>query len=245
MPTPIPPDRLPRLKKALNDYSAKDMESQQKLAELYGVALSRFTTLIKSRLKDFPPAKTKGDRTNWYPARAAIQVMINYTEGKGALKRESAQRAAAVLAGEPVPATDGESPAAKNPGWPEGLMTPQELDRLASAQTRIWRLKKEQGEYVLRSEVEDMARRVFSLITQRIMNIPNIVDANGKLPPAERAALQRECREINLALYRETEGLLDHADSGNAGVESAPIGVVHHSKRRRGRKREGRMAGTT
>ena len=169
MPTPIDPKRLPGLKAALDGFGDDDRASQRQLADLYGVANSRFSTLTKTRFPDFPPAERHDDKTFWYPARAAIASMIAYMENTGAAKKAAARRHSEIMgrvagtaAATPVPVAAQAEPQP---------LSASELDRLASAQTRMWKLKKDQGFYTLTSEVRRIARGVNSMLTREIMNI--------------------------------------------------------------------------
>jgi hypothetical protein len=237
VPTPIDPKRLPALKTALSEYKPDDWTPQRQLAALYGVAPSRFVTLIKTRFQDFPAFERRGDKTNWYPARAAIAAMIAYMEGSSAQKKAAATRHSAVMGRvATVQAEQAKTVASQSP---EQLpLSAGELDRLASAQTRIWKLKREQGLFVPRDDVVDLARRYHSTVSREIMNIPQRLDPNGMMAAADRAQLMRITRDITLELYEIMGGLLADADERSDGTVGAGTRTGSDNARRGTRRRE-------
>lgn len=246
MPTPIDPKRLPSLKNALAACGESDWWPQRQLAELYGVANSRMTTLIKTRFPDFPKADRHDDKTHWYPARAAIGSMIAYMEKNTAADLAKARRHSAIMgrvASSSESTPEVSDPVVKLPATPEPQpLTASELDRLASAQTRIWKLRKDQGLYTLTSEVHRIARGVNALITREVMNMTNIIDPNGELPPLKRQALTNKCRDIVLKMHDAMGSFLEDPDDGRAsGTYVARDGASGDNRRRRVRGREGDM----
>ncbi len=239
MPTPIDPLRLPGLKKALAEFSDGDRASQRQLADLYGVAPSRFTTLVKTRFPDFPPAERRDDKTHWYEARPAVTSMIRYMEDSARGKAAQASRHSAVMGR--VQETRAEAASAEPEVQP---LTATELDRLASAQTRIWRLKKEQGLYVLATEVQRIARGVNAMLTREVMNLVNELDPNGEMRPLERQRLTAKCREVVLKMHDLLGRYLeDDEDAGRTGGASvARGGSTGNNLRRRTRGSAGDMA---
>lgn len=198
MPTPTDPKRLPRLKAALKRFGDDDRISHKDAAKLYGVAPARFTTLIKARFPEFPAAERHEDKTHWYAARAAAQSMIAYCQGAGAKAQAANARANVILN------RVAEDVAAAPPPPPEPVVMPMsaaEIDRMASAETRIWRLAKEKGQYVPRADVEALAQRFLSALPRGIMQFPSRVDPNGTLPPNIRKSLERSCRDLTLELH--------------------------------------------
>lgn len=212
MPTPIDPKRLPALKAALEQFGADDTIQHKDLATLYGVTPARLTTLIKNRFENFPPAERHGDKTHWYAARPAIMVMISYLEGSGKKKRAAAARAAAVMgrateAAEAAPPDQEELPP----------MGPVELDRMASAATRIWRLQVEQGKYILTSLVRQEIRGMLAIVKREISGLPSVIDPNGELPPLMRERMVKRCREALNKIYEQLRTLLgDDEDEADA-----------------------------
>lgn len=204
MPTPIDPKRLPSLRAALETFGPDDMAAQKDLAKLYGVANSRFTTLIKERFENFPPAERHGDKTHWYNARQAIESMIAYLTKSGRKKRQEAARAAAVM-GRATEAAEAAEPEAEAPP----PMGPAELDRMASAATRIWRLAIEKKEYVLVAHVRQQIRAMLGVIKREITGLPSVIDPNGDLPPLMRAELERRCREALVKIHDSLDELLN------------------------------------
>ena len=237
MPTPIDPKRLPGLKKARGEFEDDAWASQKQLAEIYGVTNARMTTLIKNRFPDFPEPQRHEDKTHWYPARAAITSMIAYMENAGRAKQAAARRHSAVMGR--VTAAKEEA-AADEQNQPPPL-TAGDLDRLASAQTKIWKLKRDQGLYTLTSEVKRIARGVNSMLTREVTNLVYVIDPNGDLPPGKREAVIRKCRDIVLKMHDMLgEFLEENEDAGRApGAAVARAGAdIDHQRRRSGRRNQ-------
>lgn len=246
MPTPIDPKRLPALKAAHAACGNEDWWSQRQLAELYGVANSRMTTLIKTRFPAFPAAQRRDDKTHWYPACAAIASMIMYMEKNSAAQLAAARRHTAVMTGEAAsPDTSDKSGHPPAPAEPveQPPLTAGELDRLASAQTRVWKLRKDQGMYTLTSEVHRIARGVNAMITREVMNIVNVIDPNGELDPLKRQRLTNKCRDIVLKMHDELGSFLEEPDDVRRapGAFIAGTGADGDPQRRRRRTGTGDM----
>lgn len=210
MPTPIPKDRMPTLKAALAKYKPTDKESMRALAKLYDVAPSRFSTLIKERFPDFPEAE-RIDRADWYPARAAIESMLAYMVAQKRGAKSSAGRKAAAIRGAASSKVANEDP-------DDEPMTPAELDKLASAMTRAFNLRKAMGLVVDRDKAKAQMRAAFSIFSHEVMSLPNVLDPNGLLAPRERRALEQKCREILTKVHGAMGDLLDL--NGEAGTSS-------------------------
>jgi len=214
MPTPLPVGRLPALKAALERFTDDDRASQKDLAELYGVAPSRLSTLVKTRFTGFPAAEKRGDKTHWYPARAAIQVMIDYIQGTTAAAQAQAKRHTEVMAGaqparEEAEAIDAEA---------DKPMSASEIDKLITAQTKMWKLAKDQGLYVLADDVRRRARQAYSLFTRSITAIPARIDPNGKLPVEVRTAVDKACRQITAEVQ---DAMMEMMGANDEAVEPA------------------------
>lgn len=201
MPTPIDPKRLPRLKAARKRYKPGEKIAQQELAKLYGVTNARFTTLAHERFEGMPTPERRGDKTHWYDAVKSIDAMIRYCTGATATKRAAAKRAAAVL---------GDSSAEAESGQPERQqMTPAEIDKLASAQTRVFRLAQEKGMFVRATAHQYVVRRIFALVQRAISAFPSEADPNGELPPMIRARLDTASRDAMKRLHDEVGEFLN------------------------------------
>lgn len=203
MPTPIDPKKLPGLKAALETFGPDDMLPHQDLAVLYAVTPARLTTLIHNRFENYPPHETRGDKTHWYNARAAIQAMIAYLQKSGSKKKASAAAAAAIMGGATEAAAA--APAEVEEAPPLG---PAELDRLASASTRIWKLALDQRKYLPATEVAHWARAQNELVKRTVSQIPHAIDPTGELPPLHRARLESTCRELLVKMNEDLEELL-------------------------------------
>lgn len=243
MPTPIDPTRLPGLRKALEQFEEGDWGSQQQLAEIYGVTNARMTTLIKKRFPEFPAHERREDKTHWYPMRPAITSMIAYMTNTSAAKQAQARRHSEIM-GRVVDKTEAETPsapAAAEAAPPVTVLSATELDRLLSAQTKAWKLKKDMGLYVLASEVQKVARDVNAMLAREIMNLVNTIDPNGQLPAMQRKKLQDRCRDMTVKMHDALGNYLgvDYDAERNAGITGARAGTDLDNNRRRPRKRAG------
>jgi hypothetical protein len=239
MPTPIDPTRLPGLRKALEHYDDTDWGSQQQLAELYGVTNARMTTLIKKRFPDFPTHERRDDKTHWYPMKPAIQSMIAYMTNASAAKQAQARRHSTIM-GRVVEETQAAAPSTETAAAPPvTVLSATELDRLLSAQTKAWKLKKDMGLYVLAAEVQKVARDVNAMLAREIMNLVNTIDPNGQLPAMQRKKLQDRCRDMTVKMHDALGDYLgvDYDAERNAGATSARAGTDLNNQRRRPRKR--------
>jgi len=232
MPTPTPAGRLPALKAAHDSYGADDWASQKDLAELYGVAPSRLSTLVRTRFKGFPAPEKRGDKTHWYPARAAIVAMIEYIEGNANERQAQARRHTEVMTGVSPARDQAEQEAAAA----EPPLSAAEIDRLVSAQSRLWKLQKDQGLYVLADDVRRRTRAANALFVRSIMSMPSRLDPNGALPPQMREALEKECRRIVVDLRDEMAEMLSADDEDAEPTRSDGGADEDHGRRRRTRR---------
>jgi hypothetical protein len=205
MPTPIDPKRLPTLRAALKRFKPGEKVPQQNLAKIYGVTNARFTTLAKQRFENFPPAERHEDKTHWYEAVPAIQSMIAYLTNAGAKKRASARRAAAIL---------GEaSEEAQTTPEPQELPppTPAELDKLASAETRTFRLEQEKKQFVRADVARAFIRDLFNAVQRQVGGLATEIDPNGELPPEHRQRLESSVRFAMVKIHETVKAIVDDA----------------------------------
>lgn len=206
MPTPIDPKRLPALKAAKRRFKPGDMLPQQELAKIYGVSNARLTTLIHQRFGSFPPAERHGDKTHWYEALPALDAMIAYLTGNEQRKHDAGRRVAAVLA--QAPAT--EAPADREDPAPP---TAAELDKLASAQTRSFRLLQEKKQFVRVDAHRHVVRELFTTTQRSVTSLPMEIDPNGELPPLHRERLETAVRDAMLKIHASVAAVLEVPDA--------------------------------
>lgn len=207
MPTPIDPKRLPRLRAALKRFKPGEMVPQQDLAKLYGVSNARLTTLIHQRFEQFPSAERHGDKTHWYEAAPAIQAMIAYLTASTKSRRAAAQRAARVL-GEVQ--SEAKQEAETEEFTPP---TPAELDKLASAATRTFRLEQEKGMFLRKAHATAFIRDLFNTVQRHVSALPLEIDPNGELPPLHRARLESATRDAMVRIHGSVADLIGDAGS--------------------------------
>jgi hypothetical protein len=207
MPTPIDPKRLPQLKAALKSFGPGEKAPQQELAKIYGVSNARLTTLIHERFENFPPPERHEDKTHWYEAARAIESMIAYHTGRGARKRAAAKRVAAVL-GE-ASAEAGQAKAEVDDDPP---MTPAEIDKLASAATRTFRLEQEKRNFIRIEIARGYVRSLFNTVQRGVSSLPLEVDPNGELPVLARARLEAAVRDSMVRIHASVRDLIGDAE---------------------------------
>lgn len=219
MPTPIDPKRLPRLRAALKGFGDADMLPQKEIAAIYGVTNARFTTLVHERFENFPAPERRGDKTHWYAARASIEAMIAYLQGTGAKKQAAAARAAAVMSGaasDPIPVKIAPAKAKRGQPPPEPepelLMSPAEIDKLASAQTRMFRLDQEKRLFVRADLARGLIRTLFTTVQRGVAALPTEVDPNGELPPLHRARLEAAVRAAQSRIFDAVKSQIEDED---------------------------------
>lgn len=205
MPTPIDPKRLPTLRAARKRFKPGERVPQKELAKIYGVSNARLTTLIKERFEDFGAAERHEDKTHWYEAVKAIDSMIAYHTGRGAKRRESAARVARVL-GEAA-AEVKETPPAKDDYPPP---TPAELDKLASAETRTFRLEQEKRQFVRADVARSFIRDLFNTVQRQVSGLATAIDPNGELPPLHRQRLEQSVRDAMVRIHGSVKSLVDN-----------------------------------
>lgn len=216
MPTPIDPKRLPNLRRALKKVKDGDKLPQQELAKIFGVTNARFTTLAHNRFTNFPPAERHGDKTHWYDARKAIESMIAYVRGQSSRSRVSAQRVAKIL-GRPVPIDTGNGKAkpAGEPEVPEDdpepeyMPTPADLDRLAKAETSVFRLEQEKGNFIPVYQVRHVIQGIVAIVSRTFSGLAPEIDPHGELPPPLRAKLEKAIKQSQLKLHDSVIEYLD------------------------------------
>jgi len=201
MPTPLDPKRVPTLKAALDRFQPDELVPQRELATIYGVSPARFSSLIKTRFEGFPPGERRGDKTNWFPAHAALKIMIAYADGKGNAKQEQARKVRDFLSAK-------EDAAPVQPV----LLTPAELDKLASAETRAFQLAKMKGDVIPRSQVRETAQGIYQRLARFMASLPHEIDPNGQLNPKIRADLEKRCNATHSAFYEDLKNFLEASD---------------------------------
>lgn len=204
MPTPIDPKRLPTLRAARKRFKAGEKIPQKDLAAIYGVTNARFTTLAHERFENFPPAERHEDRTHWYEAIPAIDSMISYMTGRGTKKRAAAVRAAQILGDSKDEAATAKPPAEESP-----LPTPADIDKLASAATRTFRLEQEKRQFVRADVARGFIRSLFNTVQRRVTGLPMEIDPNGELPPLMRQRLDQAVREAMVGIHQSVGALVD------------------------------------
>ena len=191
--------RISDLRAALKRANADDMISLEGCADIWGVSKPRFVN-VRKRFATFPDPIPDGNK-HLYPAREALQGMLDNLERIRSDAAERAKRQAAILGGEDLE---------------EALLhhTPQELVTLNRLQADIAQREHAQGLYIPIAEVQRVAGAVFSEISDFMSRLSNLIDPHGRLDPADRVLIDKEGRERLLEVHARLKVLLsDHADT--------------------------------
>jgi hypothetical protein len=171
------------------------------------VSNARITSLIHERFENFPKPERHGDKTHWYEAVPALQSMIGYLTANTARKHASAARAAAVL-------NDARAEAPATPEPKEGpAWTPTEIDKLASAATRLFRLEQEKKQFVRADIARHFIRTLFQTVNRHVSALPLEIDPNGELPPLQRQRLEQASRDAMLRIHASVSEIVETADA--------------------------------
>lgn len=206
MPTPIDPKRLPRLRAARKKFEPGEKAPQQELAKIYGVSNARLTTLIHQRFGSFPTPERHGDKTHWYDAIAAVDAMIAYLAGTEQRKVAAAKRIAQAMGYDSA----ADEPAPPGPETP-AVLTPAEIDKLASAATRTFRLEQEKRQFIRIELARGFVRSLFNTVQRRVSSLPMEIDPNGELPPLHRQRLEAAVRDAMVGIHGSVADLVGDA----------------------------------
>ena len=166
------------------------------MAALWGVKKSRFVTL-KNEWPEFPEFVEKAGNAQLYDAKAALTVMIDRNQSD--LKRLSrrSDKVTRILRRSSDADEEVEAP-----------LEAKELLELSRASADIERQKVAQGELLEAAAVERLLGKIFSAVSSRLSGLVDIVDPNGRLPPATREAVREGGKAANLLIYEEIRDML-------------------------------------
>jgi hypothetical protein len=223
MPDKTNAQRMVDIKAMLDTVTKRtDTISLDDCAALWGVTKPRFVNKRKE-FAAFPAPVAVEKNAHLYPAKKALQSMLDYLERHHRAQVERVQRQARILGG--------------NAASVEMLAhySPAEIVQLNRAAADIAQREIEQGNYVPVAQVAAVAGEVFSEISGFMSNLSNLIDPHGRLTPEIRGLIDSKGHERLLALHRRMKDLLSD-DVVRPGARAETAGSKRASPRR---KREG------
>lgn len=190
-------NRRADLKAALKRVKPDDVMTLDDAAILWGTAKSRFVTVRNQMAKFPPPQKGEGNKYD-YPAKAAIEAMLDHELRFDAATKKRGDRINAIL-GKSGKRADLDEQAS---------LSVTELARLNTMAAEIEEREREQGAYVPVAGNAALASEIFSLISEFHRELSNKLDPHGLLPPALRAQIDSLGEEFLLRLHGQMKDVL-------------------------------------
>ncbi len=202
--------RVKDLRAALKRAGADDLLALDECALIWGVSKPRFVT-VRNQIAAFPDArpapKGLGLQPNAivYPARAALEAMLEYAQRHETAAKAKVARTDAML-GRRRGADDAVT-----------MHTPNELATINRTMIEIENREREQGLYIPLAEVQAVAADVFSEISDFVGGFTNKLDPHGVLAPDLRKRMDEIGREAQLSFHRRMRDMLggDAVAEGN------------------------------
>jgi hypothetical protein len=222
-------ERVKALQSGVKRAKLGDKLSFTELALLWGVSKGAFTN-VRQRMTGFPAGEPGPGNSILYPAKQALEVMLEYETRADAAEQERQSRAAAIMG------LDRKGGRRKKE---QVYLPPSELLKLSRLRAEIEERERNQGEYVPRAEVRATAARTYAILSEHLGQLDLRVDPNGLLPAETRAKLGEQGRKALLAIHAELSDMLgadvDHGPS-RTPKRRGPAGGAERTPPRRKRK---------
>lgn len=190
-------NRRADIKAALKRAKPDDVLELEALAIIWGTTKPRFVT-VRNTMADFPQPMPGQGNKYIYPARVALQSMLDHETRHDADAKARAARTDAILGRTGKRAVSDDS----------ARHSVSELATLSRMAAEIEEREREQGEYLAVAEVAAVAGEVFSEISEFMASLPNKMDPNGLLPPELRVMIGSQAKEALLQLHRKMKQVL-------------------------------------
>lgn len=200
------PKRRQDLAAALKRVKAEDVLTLEELALLWGVTKPRFVS-ERNLMATFPDHIKQGN-VYFYPAKAAIQAMLDHETRHDKMNRDRAAIAARILG-------KGRQEEVDSAGH-----SVNELATLNRMATEMEEREREQGKYIPAAEVARVCGEVFSEISEFMSSLDAKVDPNGLLPLEIRAMILSNGKDALLRLHRLMRDML-RADADDKPTRTA------------------------
>lgn len=216
------------LEAALKRAKDDDLLSLDHLAVLWGVVKTRFVNIrndIEATI-GWPKAEKGPKNTHLYPARDALQKMLDYEKRHDKAESDRRKQVDRILGrtGRGKEADDGYQ------------MPVNEMAQLHRMATEIEERERKQRLYIPATEVAATCAEVFALFSEFCGDLDNRVDPNGELPGPVRARVRELGAELQLRIHREMKDMLSadaHAKPSDAAAHGgAPRRARRASPRR-------------
>lgn len=190
-------NRRADIKAALKKAKPDDVLDLETIAIIWGTAKSRFVT-VRDTMADFPQPMAGQGNKYIYPARKALQSMLDHETRHDEAAKAREARTNAILGKTGRRKGDDDA----------GRHSVNELATLSRLSAEIEEREREQGEYLPVAEVAAIAGDVFSEISEFMAALPNKMDPNGLLPPELRTMIGAQGKEALLQLHRKMKQVL-------------------------------------
>lgn len=179
---------------ALKRFKKGEAISLEDLARLWGVTKARFVN-VRNDIADFPEHIAKQGNALLYDAKPAIEALITHERRHDQLHSTKSDKVRRILGA--AKAEDEDAP-----------LPPSEMLALARAGAEVDKRRREQGELVRFSEVQEIAANVFGVISHNLSKLSDSVDPNGKLPGQVRALIDEKGKDLLLRMYNDLNDML-------------------------------------
>lgn len=210
MPAPSNPNRLPDIKSALRRAKPADQLSLEALAVIYGTSKQRFVT-VKNAMPGFPSPIAQGT-SHVFPAKAALQAMLNWETRHHAAAAAKADRQNAIL---------GKIKPERAQAIADAAIPVRDLAIMSRLAAETEERERDQRLYIPAAEVERTASDVFSELSEFMAGLSNKVDPNGLLDATIRALIDDGSAKALLGFHARMKTLLNaNADTSRSGKPS-------------------------
>ena len=183
------------MRAVLKNAKPKDLISLAELASLWGTSKQRFVTK-RPEFIDFPDPVEKVGNAFLYAVKPCVQAMINHIDRHQKASTTKAKRLEELI---------GLDQMAEHI---HGDFSMAELAKANQMATELEAREREQGLYVPIAEIQRDIGMVFSEISELMSNLSNIVDPHGKLPPENRALIDKNGHDQLLRLHKTLKRML-------------------------------------
>lgn len=196
------------LKSAAQRFKKGETISLEDLARLWGVSKARFIN-VRSDITDFPDPVGKQGNALLYNAKPVLETLLRHESRNDQLTAAKSSKVARILG-----AAKGEEQ--------EALLPASEMLSLARLGAETDKRRREQGELVRFTDVQETAGQLFGYLSNVLSTLSDSVDPNGRLPGPVRATMDGLGKDLLLRIYGELTDML----AGDANVPANPTKTV-------------------
>lgn len=198
-------DRVRDIQAALKRAKPGDELSLAECAMIWGIGKGSFVN-VRERMGKFPAPKPGAGNSILYPARQALEAMLEYETRADAAERDRQKRAAAIMG-----MTGGRGRRKAE----EVFLPPSEMLKLSRLRAEIEQREREQGLYAPIADLRNLLASVFGTLSETLGRLELKADPNGLWEPEVRQAVQAAGRECLLLIHAQVSDMLGpDADNG-------------------------------